>query len=125
MEVPMLQTLLPRAHRKFLSLPLLGAIADGFDDWLAISGFTRGSRKYSIRMLRQVDADLRIRRVREVSVLTHPILHDCWKALMKSFPYGAGTVRSLERYLVAGGLMDGSHSAVRATNISEEYARYL
>jgi len=121
----MLQTLLPKAYRKFLSLPLLGPIADGFDDWLAISGFTRGSRKYSIRMLRQVDANLRIRCVREVATLTHPVLHDCWKALMKSYPCGAGTVRNLERYLVASGLMDGSHPATLPATVSDGYARYL
>jgi integrase/recombinase XerD len=121
----MLQTILPRAYRKFLSLPLLGPIADGFDDWLAISGFTRGSRKYSIRMLRQVDANLRIRRVREVAMLTHPVLNDCWKALMKRYPCGAGTVRTLERYLVASSLMDSSRPATLPTTVSEEYARYL
>jgi integrase/recombinase XerD len=127
MEVLMLQILLPKAYRKFLSLPLLGPIADGFDDWLASSGFTRGSRKYSIRMLRQVDADLRRRRVRQVAALTHPILHDCWKALMKMYPCGAGTVRTLERYLNADGLMmyRKQAAATRATAGSEQYADYL
>jgi hypothetical protein len=55
LEVPMLRSLLPKAHHKFLSMPLLGPITDGFDDWLAASGFTRGSRKYSIRMLPVLD----------------------------------------------------------------------
>ena len=36
----MLRSLFPKAHHKFLSLPLLGPITDGFDDWLAASGFT-------------------------------------------------------------------------------------
>jgi hypothetical protein len=40
----MLRSLLPRAHQKFLSLPLLGSISDGFDDWLAANGYTPGSR---------------------------------------------------------------------------------
>lgn len=123
----MLQTLLPKAHRRFLSLPLLGPIMDGFDDWLAMNGFTRGSRKYSIRMLRQVDADLRLRNVREVARLTHPVLHDCWKALMKMYPCGAGTVRTLERYLIAEGLMlYGKQAAATCqTTASEQYADYL
>jgi len=34
----MLRSLLLKAHQKFLSLPLLGPIADGFDDWLAANG---------------------------------------------------------------------------------------
>ena len=61
-------------------MPLLGPIVDGFDDWLAVNGFTPGSRKLCIRMLWYVDADLRRRRVREVAELTHAVLHDCWRA---------------------------------------------
>jgi len=37
----MLRSLFPRACCRFLSLPLLGAVADGFDDWLAANGYTR------------------------------------------------------------------------------------
>jgi hypothetical protein len=55
----MLRSLLPKAHHKFSSLPLLGPIIDGFDDWLAASGYTPGSREFAIRMLPHVDADLR------------------------------------------------------------------
>ncbi len=95
----MLHSLFPKAHRKFLSLPLLGPIADGFDDWLAANGYTRDSRGYSIRMLKHVDADLQRRHVKEVGSLTHLILHDCWRTLIKTYPSFAGTVRTLERYL--------------------------
>jgi hypothetical protein len=31
----MLHSLFPQVHCRFLSLPLLGPVADGFDDWLA------------------------------------------------------------------------------------------
>ena len=68
----MLRSLFPKAHHKFLSLPLLGPIADGFDDWLAASGYTPGSREFAVRMLPHVDADLRRRRVRDVTSLTQP-----------------------------------------------------
>ena len=101
----MLQSLLPRAHHKFLSMPLLGPIVDGFDDWLASNGYTRGSRKFAIRMLPHVDADLRRRRARDVASLTHATLDDCWRDLIKVFPTNAGTVRALERYLTAAGLI--------------------
>lgn len=97
----MLHSLLPRAHAKTLALPLLGSIANGFDDWLAANGYTRGSRKNTIRMLPHVDKDLLKWRVHSVSELNHATLHASWRHLIKRFPKGAGTVRSLERYLTA------------------------
>jgi hypothetical protein len=95
----MLRSLLPKSHHKFLAMPLLGPIADGFDDWLAASGYTRGSRKFASRMMPHLDAELRRRRAGEVASLTHATLHACWRDLIKVFPTNAGTVRTLERYL--------------------------
>lgn len=120
----MLRSLLPKAHHKFLSLPLLGPITDGFDDWLAANGFTRGARKYSIRMLRFVDASLRRRRVDQIAKLNHAVLGSCWKALMKVYPSGAGTVHTLERYLVTNGLLDGYTAAIQPST-SQDYTNYL
>ena len=70
----MLGSLFPRFHKKFLCLPLLGPIVDGFDDWLAANNYATGSRKHIIRVLPRVDADLRHRRVRDVADLTHAML---------------------------------------------------
>ena len=60
----MLRSLFPKVHRKYLSMSVLGPVADSFDDWLAINGYAEGSRKHSIQMLRRVDADLRRRRIK-------------------------------------------------------------
>ena len=68
-EVPMLHSLFPRAHCRFLSLSLLVSVADGFSDWLAANGYTQVSRQNSIRMLPNVDADLRRRQVEELANL--------------------------------------------------------
>jgi site-specific recombinase XerD len=125
----MLQSLLPKAHAKTLALPLLGAIADGFDDWLAVNGYTAGSRRYAIRMLPHVDNDLRKRKVRTVSALNHATLHLSWRHLIQRFPMNAGTVRSLERYLTASGKIaaDVNMTAAQsvAEKLSDEYAYYL
>ena len=125
----MLRSLLPKAHHKFSSLPLLGPIIDGFDDWLAASGYTPGSREFAIRMLPHVDADLRRRRARHVASLTPAMLHSCWRALIKTFPTNAGTVRSLARYLASAGMIgsDGTGTAETSASavLSEEYANHL
>jgi len=111
-----------------LSLPLLGPIADGFDDWLTSNGYTRDSRGNLIRMLKHVDADLRHRRyVKDVGDLTHPILHACWRTLSKTYPSLAGTVRTLERYLIANSLIVRAGAETSSANsiLVEEYANYL
>jgi integrase/recombinase XerD len=125
----MLHSLFPRFHRKFLSLPLLGPIADGFDEWLVTNAYARGSRQRSIEMLRHVDADLRRRQIRQVGDLTGTVLHDCWRMLIKTYPSGAGTVRTLRRYLVANGLMMNNPPPTAATSpvsvLVEEYVNHL
>jgi integrase/recombinase XerD len=124
----MLHSLLPRAHGRFLSLPVLGPIADGFDDWLAINGYTPRSREDAIHMLPRVDADLRSRRVKEANDLTNSILHDCWRTLIKTYPNRAGTVRQLERYLIAKRMIADQPAATGGSPASvliEEYAIYL
>ena len=125
----MLHSLLPKAFGKFLSMPLLGSIADGFDDWLDVNGYARGSRENAIHMLPRVDAALRRRRARDVANLTHNTLHACWRDLIKVFPTNAGTVRTLERYLTVSGMIvaGGTEAAARSAPmvLSEEYADYL
>ena len=108
----MLRSVFPRAHQKYFSLPLLGPITDGFDDWLAASGFTLGSRTLAINLLPIADKQLRRRGIDEVAKLNHAVLDDCCKALKKRYPFRAGTIHTLERYLVANGLIvDGRHSS--------------
>jgi len=124
----MLHSLFPLAHHRFLSLSLLGPVADGFDDWLAANGYTRDSRKNSILMLPHVDTDLRRRQVKKVANLTHPVLRDCGRALRKVCPFRARSVWTLERYLAANGLIaDGQPvtGTSPASMLIEEYANYL
>lgn len=124
----MLRTLFPRAYHRFLSLPLLGPIADGFDDWLATNGYTLRSREDSIHMLPHMDADLRGRQITKVAHLTHPVLHDCWRALLKTYSGRAGTVRTLERYLVTNGLLADGRPATATSPASiliGQYVNYL
>src|SRR3954454_15475409 len=122
----MLRSAFPKAHQKYFSLPLLGPIADGFDDWLATSGFTPGSRKPAIHFLPIADKKLRRRGVDEVAKLNHAVLDDCCKALKKKYPYRAGTIHTLERYLVANDLIvDRRQAATQPLSLSGEYADHL
>jgi integrase/recombinase XerD len=124
----MLRSLFPRAYCRFLSLPLLGCVADGFDDWLAANGYTRVSRQNSIRMLPHVDAELRRHHVKELANLAQPVLRNCWRTLRKNCPFSARAVRTLERYLAANGLIADDQPATgtsTALELANEYANYL
>ena len=124
----MLRSLFPRAYCRFLSLPLLGSVADGFDDWLAANGYTRISRQHSIRMLPHVEVELRRRQVKELANLAQPVLRNCWRTLRKNRPFSARAVRTLERYLAANGLIADDQPATGTSTASElanEYANYL
>ncbi len=124
----MLRFLFPRGHGRFLSMPVLGPVADGFDDWLAANGYTKFSRQFLISPLPRVDVDLRRRQVKDVANLTRTVLHDCWRTLNKTRPWNAGTVRTLERYLVVNGLIADDRPATAdspASILIERYANYL
>ena len=101
----MLRSLFQELITNFCPLPLLGPIADGFDDWLSASGFTRARAKFAMNILPTADDKLTPSRRREVAKLNHAVLDDCWKALKNIYPFRAGTVHTLERYLVANGLI--------------------
>jgi integrase/recombinase XerD len=111
MEVLMLKSLFPKASHTHSSLPLLGSIADGFDDWLLGQGYTVKSRTHAIEMLRHIEKNLRRRGIEHVTHLTPSTLYDTWKALIRRFPTEAGTVRALERYLKERGLLNGHEKA--------------
>jgi hypothetical protein len=124
----MLRSLFPRAYCTFLSLPLLGCVADGFEDWLAANGYTRVSRQNSIRMLPRVDAELRHRQVKELADLAQPVLRNCCWTLRKNRNFSARAVRTLERYLAANGLIADDQPATEpstASELAKEYANYL
>jgi site-specific recombinase XerD len=121
----MLTTLFPRAFHAHTSLPLLGSIADGFDDWLSRQGYTVKSRTHAIEMLRHIEKDLRPRGIEHVTHLTHSILHDSWKALIQRFPTEAGTVRALERFLSEHGLLDAYGDAEPLSEIDVQITAYV
>jgi integrase/recombinase XerD len=123
----MLRSLFPRDHRRFLSLPLLGPIADGFHDWLASNGYSQSTRKRMICELPRLNATLRRHQIQQIPNLTPAVLHDCWRSFKKS-PYRAATVRALQRYLTGNDLIVPEQPAPATSTASiliEEYVKFL
>ena len=124
----MLTTLFPRNFHTYSALPLLGSVADTFDDWLLDRGYTVNSRKFAIQMLRHIDKDLRRRGIEQVTDLTHSTLHRSWRVLIQRFHSKAGTVRVLEHYLKMRGLLSRDDKAAPYSEIDSQvtaYADYL
>lgn len=124
----MLLSLFPRRHQRYLSLPLLGPIVDGLDDWLAGTGYTHSSRRGWMNRLPRLDTELRRRSVKQLTDLTLQILHDSWCTLRKNHPFSTRTVRALERYLIANRLIPNGQPATAVSSASmliEDYASHL
>jgi site-specific recombinase XerD len=111
------------------ALPLLGSIADGFDDWLIARGYTFHSRRCAIHMLPHIDAALRRRHHGRLDDISQATFRTCWRELIKVAPNGAGTALSVERYLrtTDAPVGDGAvtHIHCPADILSREYSKYL
>jgi site-specific recombinase XerD len=101
----MLSEHFPRAHHRYTSLPVLGALADGFHAWLLAAGFRRGPRKQQLAALRRLDQALRRRGRRRWRDVTALDLDACWRQAHRRSPTDVATVRNLQRFLAQQALL--------------------
>lgn len=73
----MLHALFPKAHTRYLSLPVLGSIADGFTDWLRAQGYCRSTARLYVRTLPDLDQVCQQQGWVELHDLTHQDLRSC------------------------------------------------
>lgn len=101
----MLTDYFPRASARFLRLPVLGPVVEGFAQSLAQQGYRRGSLRMSIRTLPRIAAQLQARGCRRLDELVRAQLRACAPADSQEDRILAGTVHALERYLDRRGLL--------------------
>jgi site-specific recombinase XerD len=97
----MLNELFPRWSTRFLTLPLLGPLADDFDTWASMQGYRRSTRRRWARALIQIDGDLRRYGVRPGGMWRQADLDACWMRYRQRDPDTAGTTRALLLFLQA------------------------
>jgi integrase/recombinase XerD len=97
----MLKALFPRRATRFLTLPLLGPLADDFDTWLSTQGYRRSTRRLQARALVHIDRDLRRHGVRPGATWKEADLEACWMRYRHRDPNTAGTIRAWRRFLQA------------------------
>ncbi len=95
----MLNALFPKAHKRYSSLPILGAIADDFTDWLRAQGYCRGTARLYVRTLPDLDQVFQQQGWVELHDLTRQALRACRPAHSQDNRNLAAAVHALERYL--------------------------
>src|SRR5216117_3751354 len=123
----MLHTLFPRAHDRYLSLPVFGRVIEDFSNWLSEQGYRRGTRRLQIKVVPQIEAYLQQQGVRCVSECTANDLESCWAHYRQRNTTVSTTVHVLQRYLEAGGLIavDANPSCDLTSAQIAAYADYL
>ena len=95
----MLNKLFPTAHKRYSSLPILGAIAEDFTDWLQAQGYCRGTVRLYMRTLPHLAHIFQQQGRVELHTLTRQDLRSCRPANSQDNRNLAAAVHALERYL--------------------------
>lgn len=120
----MLDEILPRAHSRYTSLPILGPHLDGLVKWLDVQGYPSHPIRLRVRAAGQLDARLRQDgRTRLESLAAHELLAYA-PARAQDDVYGGALVRSLVRYLEARGVLAPPPST-RAQELTAAYCTHL
>jgi len=121
----MLIDLYPRLHRRFSSLPLLGAYVDDFVAWLGADGYHRIPIRCRIRELPRVDRALRRRGVQRIRGLSAALLVSVAPKDSQDDINLSATVRSLARFFDARGLLAPPPPRTRCTSLVDAYRAHL
>jgi integrase/recombinase XerD len=118
---------LSRTPHQFVTLLVLGPVAEEFSAWLAAGGYTRSTAHVYERVLRRLDRYLSRRGVRSMGAVRHAHIEGLRRWLRCRDPNAASAVRTFQRFLEARGLVRESPTAAptRTNRLLEEYAVFL
>ncbi len=104
----MLEELRPRKTGYYRSLPFLGPVLDGFDDWLLRRGYTLSTRRYYLSLLGSVERYLQDHSERKLHELTVEDWETCRSRLAVPDSRCACGVTTMRRYLEESGIIGPS-----------------
>ncbi len=102
----MLTDVFPRASARFLRLPVLGPVVDGFAQSLVQQGYRRSSLRMSIRTLPRIASQLQAGGCCCLDELKRSDLRACAPVDAQADRMLAATVHALERFLDREGMLD-------------------
>jgi site-specific recombinase XerD len=121
----MLSELFPGTWERYVSLPVLGTVAERYAGWLSERGFAASSVRRHLRAIVAVDEELRHAGVRDISRVCRETLEQC----VRSSPQKqatAPTVRSLVRFFgEQGALLEPPTIRSFKDAVVADYAAYL
>lgn len=121
----MLDQIFPRVHRRYAALPVLGPRLGDFGRWLFQHGYPRHRVRQQIRTTRRIERALHDQGINRLGEITRERLRACAPAYSWDAPDLVGTVRSLERYLDAEGLLPARDPPGRTETLGNSYETYL
>lgn len=121
----MLDELFPRVHRRYTSLPVLGARLTDFARWLVQEGYPRNCVRCKIRTTRRIEETLRGRGINTFGEITREQLRACLPLHSSDASDLAGTVRSLEHHLEVQGLLPPLKADGHTEILLNSYAAHL
>jgi len=95
----MLTRIFPRAHARYVALPLLGSVVNDFATWMLQHGYRKSTLRVDLKIFPRLDGALRRRGAKRPSDITSEMLEACLIAFHRRGQAKIGIIRSLRRYL--------------------------
>lgn len=120
-----LAKLYPRFHQRFLSLPILGQVIQGYATWLFAKGYPRHRVRVHVRKTRVIDDALGRRGVHRLEELTRADLCACRPLCSQDDAELTCAVQSLFRYLDEHALLPPVDLPTRSAALVDTYGAFL
>lgn len=121
----MLDQLFPRVHHRYASLQVLGPGLSDFANWLFRQGYTHAVLLSQIRKTPRIEEALSEQGINTIAEMTREQLRACAPAHWRDDRRLFTTVRSLERYLDALGLLPPSDPSGHTETLLNSYEGHL
>ena len=95
----MIETIRPKSHSKYLTLPVLGPYLDDFTQWAHQHGYTFGTIGNQLKDTRQIIVFLKNQGIQSISELTHRDFENTYQHFHQDHPAIASTARRLQKFL--------------------------
>lgn len=95
----MIEELLPKAYRHYLSFPILGSSLEDFAIWLQQKGYTFNTIGISIKQTKRIEVFLESKPIQSIKDISQQLLKDMWEFFHLTSPHISATIRQFTCFL--------------------------